>query len=436
MEMRGWAAQNLAAKLLAGIWTQDAIAGGMDAVLGPGNPRTRRALTTRLVALAGSGYPPAQPDLAAYLEASPFFKPPRDQPVVAVLDSPRFAPAPAFAGLAIPALTTQADLAAWLDTTPAQIDWLADAFHGHGRAEEGRLQHYRYAFVARPGRSPRLIEAPKPRLKAIQRRILREILAPVPVHACAHGFVAGRSCLSGAQIHAGEAMVASFDLAQFFPAIRHARILGLFRSLGYPGEVAHRLAGLCTTVTPAGVFARLPAAQRPPHAVLETYRAAHLPQGAPTSPALANLLAFTLDRRLHGLARVAGANYTRYADDLAFSGDAGFAAGLARFTTAVGTIVQEEGFALNPAKTRAMPGHRRQRVTGIVVNAHCNTGRAEFETLKAILHHCRVEGPADQNRAGVADFRRHLDGRVAWIEQVNPRRGGKLRRAFEAIGWD
>jgi len=281
----------------------------------------------------------------------------------------------------------------------------------------------------------RLIEAPKPRLKAIQRRILREILSAVPVHGRAHGFVAGRSCLGGAQVHAGEAVVATFDLAQFFPSIGLPRIHGVFRCLGYPWAVARRLAGLCTTVTPASVIARLPDAQRPDRGLQALCRAQHLPQGAPTSPALANLLAWKIDCRLHGLARAAGANYTRYADDLAFSGDPAFAAGLGRFGKAVGTILEEEGFALNAAKTRIMPRGGRQHVTGIVVNEHCNVGRAEFDTLKATLYNCTRVGPAGQNRSGTPDFRRHLDGRVTWVEQVNPRRGAKLRRLFERIDW-
>jgi RNA-directed DNA polymerase len=70
-----------------------------------------------------------------------------------------------------------------------------------------------------------------------------------------------------------------------------------------------------------------------------------------------------------------------------------------------------------------------------VVNQHCNVGRAEFDRLKAILHNCRRTGPAAQNRAQVADFRRHLEGRIAWVEHVNPRRGTKLRLLFERIDW-
>jgi RNA-directed DNA polymerase len=255
------------------------------------------------------------------------------------------------------------------------------------------------------------------------------------VHDRANGFVAGRACLSGAQVHAGEAVVATFDLAEFFPSIGLGRIHGIFRSLGYPWAVARRLAGLCTTVTPREAFRRMPGSQRPDWGRETLYGVPHLPQGAPTSPALANLLAWTLDRRLHGLANSAGANYTRYADDLAFSGGVGFARRLDHFHDGVVTIIREEGFSLNSSKTRIMRRDTCQRVTGIVVNEHCNVGRVAFDTLKAILHNCIRTGPAEQNRAGLPDFRGHLAGRLAWVEQVNPPRGAKLRRLFERIEW-
>jgi retron-type reverse transcriptase len=435
MDTRVWAAHNLAARLLAGPWTSKGIASAIDAVLGPIHHRTREALARRLAALGEGTYPPAPHRLKSYLLGSPLFRPVPGRPIATVLDPPRFAPSRVFADLPIPALATSGDLAEWLGLTVAQLDWLTGERGGHDLASEANLQHYRYHFIGKRGGTPRLIEAPKPRLKAIQRRILREILSAVPVHRSANGFVAGRSCLDGAQVHAGEAIVMTLDLKQFFPSIALPRVHGIFRCLGYPWAVARRLSGLCTTATPAYVFKQLPGAQCPDEGQKALYGMPHLPQGAPTSPALANLLAWSLDRRLSGLARAASANYTRYADDLAFSGDANFALCRGRFRKAAETILHEEGFALNPAKTRVMPRAMRQRVTGIVVNDHCNVGRAEFDTLKAILHNCVQTGPADQNRAGSPDFRRHVDGRVAWVEQVNPARGLKLRLIFERIDW-
>ena len=149
----------------------------------------------------------------------------------------------------------------------------------------------------------------------------------------------------------------------------------------------------------------------------------HLPQGAPTSPALANLAAFALDRRLTGLAAAIGATYTRYADDLVLSRDR-----VLRPPGVIASIAADEGFRVNAAKTRIMGRGSRQTVTGIVVNAHPNVPRAEYDTLKAILHRASHDGPADLDPT-------HLLGRIAWVESLNPSRGAKLRATFSSIAW-
>jgi retron-type reverse transcriptase len=161
----------------------------------------------------------------------------------------------------------------------------------------------------------------------------------------------------------------------------------------------------------------------------------HLPQGAPTSPALANLSAFRLDKRLSGLAASLDASYTRYADDLTFSGPTRLVRAANTLRRAVAEIVGEEGFAVNDHKSMLATREGRQRVCGVVVNERLNAPRHEYDVLKAMLHNARVHGPASQNRAAVADFRAHLLGRISWMESLNPKRGEKLRREFASIGW-
>jgi hypothetical protein len=135
------------------------------------------------------------------------------------------------------------------------------------------------------------------------------------------------------------------------------------------------------------------------------------------------------------LARAAGAHYTRYADDLAFSGGPAFGRALENFQHAVAKIASEEGFALNPTKTRIMPASACQRVTGLLVNQHCNTPRQAYDTLKATLHNCARHGPNDQNPTNEPDLRAHLAGRIAWMAHINPARGEKLYTLFDAIKW-
>jgi RNA-directed DNA polymerase len=437
MHARERVARNLAAAFLADAWTSRALLKQAATVLGWRARKLQRRLVAELIEATPDDYPPSPDWLVAFLLRSrPFNQASKNRRSAhVVLTPPRFAPAERFASLDVPRLATPGDLAHWLDISIDQLNWLSDARRQQGRTDIPVLQHYRYSFVPKRNGPPRLIEAPKPKLMAIQHRILHAMLDAAPVHDCAHGFVSGRSCLGAAQIHAGEHIVITVDLKDFFLNTRMPRVHAIFRSLGYPWALARVLTGLCSASTPASVFARLPPAQRHDWLTQKIYQAPHLPQGAPTSPALANLAAFRLDMRLVALARACGAHYTRYADDLAFSGDDAFATRAAAFLTALENIARDEGFLLNSRKTRLMRRGGCQRITGIVVNDHVNVPRTAYDELKAILYNCCKSGPDTQNRAGLRDFRAHLEGRVAWVEQVNSRRGQRLRRIFDEIKW-
>jgi hypothetical protein len=167
----------------------------------------------------------------------------------------------------------------------------------------------------------------------------------------------------------------------------------------------------------------------------QCYQRRHLPQGAPTSPALANACAYRLDARLTALARAFGAVYTRYADDLAFSGNDRLARSARRFQVLAGIIAAEERFELHYRKSRFMRRGVRQQLAGVVVNEHLNVSRTEYDKLKAVLTNCVRRGPASQNREGQLDFRAWLLGKVGFVTMINPARGAKLRRLFDAIVW-
>jgi hypothetical protein len=166
------------------------------------------------------------------------------------------------------------------------------------------------------------------------------------------------------------------------------------------------------------------------------YARRHLPQGAPTSPALANLCAYHVDCRLSGLAAAAGATYTRYADDLAFSGDAAFARCAERFSLRAAAVLLEEGFDVHHRKTRLMRRSVRQHLAGLLVNERLNVRRTDFDELKAILTNCVWYGAMSQNKLEHADFRAHLQGRLAFLASVHAERGRKLEGLFEQIKWD
>src|SRR5262249_14700514 len=153
-------------------------------------------------------------------------------------------------------------------------------------------------------------------------------------------------------------------------------------------------------------------------------------------PALANLCAYRLDCRLNALARSLGAGYTRYADDLAFSGGPDLERSARRFQVQVCRIALEEGFEVHTRKSRFMRQGVCQRLAGVVVNDHPNVRRQEYDRLKAILTNCSRRGPATQNRDGHADFRGHLAGRIAYVAMLSPARAERLRALFAQIRWD
>lgn len=292
------------------------------------------------------------------------------------------------------------------------------------------MRRYIYRWVKKRSGGERLIEEPKRMLCATQRRIAKTILNAVPPHSAAHGFTKRKSVRSFTTPHVGRAFVARLDLVDFFANVRRPRVFGLFRAIGYPDRVAWMLAGLCTNQTPALAFkANGTWEQR------QRFMDPHLPQGAPTSPAIANLCAYLLDVRLSAAAAKFGATYTRYADDLAFSGDSSLQRAWPEFRSLAAGIARDEDFTVNMRKVRAMGRSRRQLVAGVVLNDRLNVSRDDFDALKAMLHNCVEFGPESQNRERRNDFCAHLLGRVAWVTQLNPVRGAKLRRIFDQIEW-
>lgn len=274
----------------------------------------------------------------------------------------------------------------------------------------------------------RVISAPRAPLRKIQRQIHGELLARVAPHDAAHGFVAGRSTVTNAAVHVGAALLIKTDIQDFFPTLHYGRVRGLFRLLGYADEVASSLAALCT---------RRPLVERGPEGAREraVVWPGLLPQGAPTSPAIANLACRRLDARLTGFATRIGARYTRYADDLSFSFhdlDQAMALELGKVFWWVDQILQQEGFREHPGKRQVLWPNRRQLVTGIVVNEKLSLPRDARRRFRAILHNCQTQGLASQSR-GRDDFADYLRGWAAYAQMVDPTRGSAWVREVEQL---
>jgi hypothetical protein len=310
----------------------------------------------------------------------------------------------------LPPLTTRADVAALVGLPEDELDALMRPGTASGSP------YVEFEVPKRNG-TARRIAAPRPKLRAAQRALLEKLLSRIPPHDAAHGFVAKRSTVTNAQPHSGSAMVVKIDLENFFPTVHFRRVRGLFEAYGYNHEVATTLAALTT--------------HRPKLADGRVVWPGVLPQGAPTSPALANLVCRRLDARLTALAKKFKATYTRYADDLSFS----FAAlpeKLGRFLWWVNSICQQEGFAENDPKRRIMRRAGRQIVTGLVVNERPVIPRADRRRFKAILYNCKKHGLASQAH-GRADFAQWLEGYAAYVRMVQPKLGEAWLREVRAL---
>ena len=400
-----------------------------------------RPLARRIVAEFGGKNRPRVVALAKFILADPGFSRATQKHELRLANplgcTPTMCPTHEAESWPVPSICSIRELADWLKVTTSELDWFADLRLLEYKRQRQTLRHYRYRPLAKRYGQIRLIEAPKQRLKAHQRQIQMGILDNVPPHDAAHGFRHGRSIKTFAEPHTGKGVVIKIDLQDFFPSISLTRVQALFRTIGYPERVADALAGLCSNATPMDIWEGngFRSADKDVRGVRRLYAQPHLPQGAPTSPAIANLCAYRLDCRLSGMAGAAGAVYTRYADDLAFSGDVDFARAAKRFQAHACATAMEEGFRVHHRKTRVMRRGVCQRLAGTIVNEHLNVPRKDFDRLKALLTNCIRFGADSQNRSNQVDFHAHLQGRVSFFASINPSRGHKLRKLFDQIQW-
>ncbi|MEO9138324.1 MAG: reverse transcriptase family protein [Jatrophihabitans sp.] len=427
MNQREQVAHGLATAMLAGRWTRLSILTRCRSALGKRqSPGWLLALVDQVLAAYRDAPADRPGELAAYLQTRPAWmmawqhrRPVRILTWTPVPTTVTRQPWP------VTLLPDRSALARLLDLDQGELDWFADN-RGLERRVGEPLRHYRWSTIAKRD-GVRVLAAPKPRLKEIQRRLLRELLDPIPTHPAAHGCVRGRSVRSAVAPHAGSTVVIRADLVAFFPSIRAGRVWSLLSTAGLPEPVAYTVTGLLTTVAPLALR-RIDARLGTPH----------LPQGAPTSPAVANLVAFSLDRRLAGLAASFGAKYTRYVDDLTFSGGPSLRNARSRFVGLVREIVTDEGFRLNDRKTVVLSDAGRQALLGTVINVRPTVSRPERDALRALLHNCATAGWRSQVRGAVEPAERfpaHVLGRVSWVAGLDPLLGARLRAAYDAVDW-
>lgn len=326
--------------------------------------------------------------------------------------------------LKLPAIRDGAALAAAMGLKLGELKFLAYS------RKVAKVDHYVRFTIPKKTGGVREIAAPMPRLKRAQYWTLGNILQPLQTHDAAHGFCAKRSILTNARPHTGKRVVINIDLKDFFPTINYRRVKGLFVSLGYPEKVAAPLALICTDAERD----KLQIDGRTWNVMRGERR---LPQGAPTSPAIANLIAARLDRRVVGAARKLGFTYTRYADDMTFSGDAApHSKAVKKLLWQLRKIAEAEGFTFNDEKTRVMGSGTRQDVTGLVVNSRPAVARSERRRFRAWLHTAETamsKGSALPVWANAKGVPSDPLGFASYLAMIDTKRGPSLVARTKAV---
>jgi RNA-directed DNA polymerase len=324
----------------------------------------------------------------------------------------------------LPEIKNANELAAAMDISVSTLRWYA------AHQDVDAKSHYHSWQIPKRSGGHRTITAPLPKLKALQRWALREYFEKLPVHSAAHGFLPARSVVTNAQCHVGADIIVKLDIENFFPTIHWKRVKGLLRKAGVVESVATLLALLSTEAPRQWVEFR-----GGTYSVATGMRV--LPQGAPTSPAIANAVCIKLDARLAAFARQLGFTYTRYADDLTFS----FRKTAERKRPALGLLVEKvkdilrsEGFALNAGKTRVLRRGMAQRVTGLTINPvkagvpAVRVSREVIRRLRAAIHGRKQGKPYREGES-----RAYLQGMAAWIYMSDAKRGAAFLREIEQL---
>jgi retron-type reverse transcriptase len=272
------------------------------------------------------------------------------------------------------------------------LDWLFPG-RGHAVAELARRldldktqlrriePHYREFTIPKRSGGKRRILAPERELKALQRATLRRLLARLRVHDAAMGFERGRSIVTNALAHRGQAVVLRFDIRDFFPSTSAKRVGKYFRRIGWNRPATKLLLRWCT-------------------------HDGGLPQGAPTSPRLSNLVNYRLDARLAGMAATLSAVYTRYADDITISFAEDDREAVHYIQRFVRRVVEAEGYRLHHRKKLSIRRrHQQQIVTGLVVNDRVHLPRSVRRWLRAVEHRAASQRPVWTTSSEPSDYR-------------------------------
>lgn len=279
-----------------------------------------------------------------------------------------------------------------------------DKYFGNNRNE------YHVFEIPKKRGGVRVIEAPSDTLKKYQLWVKESILDKFKVSDYAKGFKKNCSILENAKCHVRQELVLNIDLKDFFPSIKYSKVFKIFAYIGYTNEVAHLLTRLCTTKNNV------------------------LPQGSPASPVISNIVSLKLDKRLSALAVSFGCNYSRYADDITFSGKKC----IKNILPIAKKIIVEEGFSINNNKVRLQYNYQRQEVTGLIVNKKVNISHKIEDEINNAIYFCKKYGVDDHLKSIKCNrsfYKEHLYGIAYFIKMIDLDKGNRYLEELNSISW-
>ena len=306
---------------------------------------------------------------------------------------------------------------------------------------------YRKFSIRKRSGGRRFIHVPDPWLSRVQKWIHEHILKGIPSHPCSYAFTPKSSILKCASRHTGAQWLIKMDIDGFFSSVSEIQVFRVFKELGYQPLVAFELARICTVY---------PGARSPrwddsvwqvkrSNNQIPTYSSGllgYLPQGAPTSPLLSNLVMRKIDNQIQKASLKAGLTYTRYSDDLTFSSrDKNFTRKLARaFIHEINKIISKDGFRPQHRKTLIVPPGSRKIVLGLLVDGSLPKLRREFKDhLRQHLYYLEKHGPIEHAERREFDsvwgMKCHIKGLIDYANMIELTYAKSLLKRFNAIEW-
>lgn len=300
---------------------------------------------------------------------------------------------------------------------------------------------YNYYKLKKKRGGFREIMSPSKELKYIQKWIYVNILSKFPLRDSCKGFRKGISIKDNAMVHEGADVLLKVDLLRYYDTITEQMVFGVFADMGYAKNLAVSLAKLTTAEHRSSYWKSIPEKEREQMGVNHNDFPAVLPQGAPSSPAIANIVATQMDKRFDKLSEKLGYSYSRYADDLTFS-----IKNLAKLPTQklIRIIISEEKFVINENKIKYFRRGNKQFVTGLTIANGINVPKKYRKFILSEIHYCKTFGPVahlernsknqliPQNTLVYHDW---LLGHICFIKSINEKAGNKMFEEFNKINW-